>query len=150
MQLQKSLKSHVCGINYENALWKLSWFRKWTLQKARTDKNRDVKWKKIEKRTEEHFARKCEYYLLVTVHLFIKTKNDKENVAIQEKTQSWHEDDRYAEGPRAHSFFSGVFYFFWIFLPVEKRERKVGAYSSESISFIGSSDPCLRCHNWKI
>lgn len=97
------------------------------LQKARIDKNRDVKWKKWKKRTEEHFARICEYYryLFVTVHLFTKTKNDKENVAIQDKAQSWHEDDRYAEGPRAHSFFSRVFYlffFFGIFLPVEKRE----------------------------
>lgn len=107
----------------------------------------------MEKRTEEHFARERERYryLLVTVHLFTKTKNDKENVAIQEKTQSWHEDDRYAEGPRAHSFFSRVFYFFgYFFLEMRERERKVGAYSSESIKFVGSSDPCVRCHNWKI
>lgn len=83
--------------------------------------------------------------LLVTVHLFTKTKNDKENVAIQEKTQSWHEDERYAEGPRAHSFFSRVFNFFGgIFLPGE--ERKVGAYSSESVNYVGSPDPC---HDWK-
>jgi hypothetical protein len=37
--------------------------------------------------------RECELEcLLVTVHLFTKTENE-ENVSIQKKTQSWHEDE---------------------------------------------------------
>lgn len=48
-------------------------------------------------------------YLLVTVHLFTKTENDEENAAVEKEAHSWDEDDRHAEGPRAHSSSPRVF-----------------------------------------
>jgi len=95
---------------------KLSTTRRiWSNPDSRREHQGYKKYTKEIEREREIFHERYRY-IIITVYLFTKTKNNKKNVAIQKKTQSWHEGERYAKGPRAHSFFSSRVLYFFFFL----------------------------------